>query len=231
MNNRLPAIILTTDLTSTEIAKVEKYKEEGLPKLAEVTTVQLHRMLDLYLSGSTYTQIASILGMKKAIVLYLAHTNNWFESKQEYLNEIQEKIKARVVDTKLRNQEFTMLLIQAYQKRLGQKLNNYLATGDASNMDTLSLKEIAQLMKAMEMINDSDGSGKSAPGKPSPIGLNLGNGVVIEKTGEDQISITPKETTVGSLLQRMADEQRRKEKSLTNQSDIVKDTKGENDEE
>jgi hypothetical protein len=229
MSNNLPAIPIT-DMTASEIAKVEKYKEEGLPELADVTNAELYRMLDLYLSGSTYTQIASILRMKKAIVLYLAHQNNWFESKQEYLNEIQEKIKARVVDAKLRNQEFTMLLVQAYQKRLSEKLHRYLQTGDGANMDTLNLKEVAQLMKAMEMINDSDGTGKSISGKPSPIGLNLGAGVIIEKTGEDQISITPKETTVGSLLQKMADEQRRKEKSLTNQSDIVKDTKGENNE-
>jgi hypothetical protein len=223
--SNLPTLVPTTDLTQVEMDKVSKFKEDGCPHIGDVTNAQLYRMLDLYLSGSTYTQIASILQLKKVLVLYLAHTNDWYETKREYLNEIGEKIKNRVVDAKLRNQEFSMLLVQAYQKRLSQKLNSYLSTNNPEHIDSINLKEVAQLMKAMEMINDSDGSGKSL--RPSPIGLNLGAGVVIEKTGESQISITPKEITVGSLLQKMADERREKERKLLSGPDINKSTQGE----
>jgi hypothetical protein len=37
-------------------------------------------------------------------------------------------------------------------------------------MDGIDLKEVAQLMKAIEMVNDLDATGKDSKGKPSPIG-------------------------------------------------------------
>jgi hypothetical protein len=211
--SNLPTVIGSSDMTESEVGKVKKFIDDGLPGIATVTDDKIHRMLDLYLNGSTYTQISNILEIKKIYVLYFAHKANWEQVRQEYLNEIQEKIKNRVVDSKIRSQDFMLLLVQTWQKKIGNKLKAYLATDNEGHMDDINLREIAQLMRAIEMLNELDGSGRDKNGKSPAVGLNLGNGVVVEKTGDNKISITPKESTVGDLLQKLADEKRNKENS------------------
>lgn len=224
-------VIKDTDLTESEFVKVQKYKEDGLPGIKEVTDADLHKMLDLYLTGSTYTQISNILGIKKITILYFAHSAGWYLMKKEFLNEVQEKTRTRVADAKIRNKEFMLTLIQVWQKRIGGKLTRYLQTNDPEHVDDIDLKEVAQLMKAIEMVNELDGSGKDSKGKTPAVGLNVGNGVTIEKTGEHSISITPKETSVGEMLEQYANERREKEKVLiVNKPDIDNNTKGVNDE-
>lgn len=220
--SNLPTLITTqtTDFTQSELDKIKHYKEQGMPGLTEVDDAKLYRMLELYLTGSTYSQIASMLRLKKVIVLYLAETSNWYTAKQEYENETKEKIKNSVISAKLRNAEFMLLLVQAWRKRLGNKLEQYLSTNDPEHMDDIDLKEVAALMKAIEMVNDLDNTGKDSKGKTPAIGLNLGNGVIVEKTGENQVSITPKESTIKGLLQKYA---------VSKESDI-KDKKGVNNE-
>jgi len=222
--SNLPTItsLPSTDFTQSELDKIKIYKEQGLPGIAEVDDAKLYRMLELYLSGSTYSQIASMLRIKKVIVLYLAQSSNWCEAKQEYLNEERENIKNRVVDAKLRNSVFMLLLVQAWQKKLGRKLTAYLATGNDEHMDDIDLKEVAALMKAIDMVNDLDNTAKDSRGKTPAIGLNLGNGVIVEKTGENQVSITPKESTIRGLLQKYT-------VNKESESDI-KNKKGVNDE-
>lgn len=229
--SNLPSIIQDTDLTESEIVKVQKYKEDGLPGIGDVTDNDLHRMLDLYLTGSTYTQISNILGVKKIAILYFAQSANWYVMKKEFLNEVQEKHRTRVADAKIRSKDFMLTLVQAWQKRIGGKLNRYLETNDTAHMDEIDLKEVAQLMKAIEMLNELDENGRDSKGKTPAVGLNVGNGVTIEKTGDNKISITPKPTTVGDMLEMYANERREKEKvAIESKPDIIDNTKGVNDE-
>lgn len=229
MSEKLPSLVKDvkdTDLTASEVNKVQIYKQNGLPGISEVTDAMMHRMLDLYLTGSTYSQISQMLNIKKTTILYLAHVGQWYLTKQEYINEAQEKIKSRVIDAKVRNQEFMLLLVQAWQKKIGGQLVKYLATNDSEHMDDIDLKEVAQLMKAIDMVNELDNTGKDSKGKTPAVGLNVGNGVVVEKTGENTISITPKETSIGDMLEQYANDRREKEKVVVvSKSDITSNQK------
>jgi hypothetical protein len=226
MSNQLTTI-QDTDLTESELVKVQHYKEEGLPGISVVTDEQLAKMLELYITGSTYTQISKTLNVKKVIIQYFAHTTGWYETKKEYLNEIQEKIKTRVIDAKLRNKEFMLTLVQAWQKKIGSQLLRYLATDNNQHMEDIDLKEVAQLMKAIEMVNDLDDTGKDSKGKTPAVGLNLGNGVVVERSSDNKLTITPKESSIGDLLQEYADNQRSKENVVSiSKSDIINNIKG-----
>lgn len=211
--SNLPTVVVkeVTDISEKEMTKITEYIEKGLPGIGDITSSNIFQMLDLYLSGSTYTQIADILRIKQVVVLYLAHTNNWYAVKEEYINESLENIKNQVVHSKLKSQEWMLLLVQAYQKRLGSKLKRYLSTNDETVMDSLDLKEVGQLMKAIELVNDLDSTGKSSSGK-SPIGLNIGDGVTMERDGDNKITITPKSATIGELLKQHADANRQAEK-------------------
>lgn len=225
--------IKETDISASELVKVQKYKEDGLPGLASITDSQVYRMMDLYLTGSTYSQIAEALRVTKVTVMYLSDSHNWYGIKREYLNEIQEKIKNRVVDSKLRSQEFMLLLVQSWQKKIGRKLSMYLATNDTAHMDNLDLKEVSQLMKAIEMVNELDNTGKGTNGKTPPIGLNIGDGITMEKIGDNKITITPKPTSIGDILKAHADRSRLEEAKLTEnklKSSIENNKPGEDDE-
>lgn len=225
--------IYESDIPDHEMIKVKRYIEDGMPGLVSITESKIYQMIDLYMTGSTYTQIASTLELKKVIVMYLAYNQSWYMVKREYLLEVQEKIKNRVLDSKLRSQEFMLTLVQAWQKKIGKKLTRYLSTNDVQHMEALDLKEIAQLMKAIEIVNDLDNNGKTSSGKNPAIGLNLGpEGVTVEKTGHNTISITPKERSVGDILKQYANSNREKEKNENERidkvkSDIVTDNKGE----
>lgn len=218
-------IVKNTDIIESEITKMNKFIEDGLPGLAALNDTQLHRMFELYLGGSSYSQISTILGIKKVIILYLSHTSNWYDTKIEYLNEIQENMKNKVIESKIKNQEFLLLVTQAYRKKIGHKLTEFLKTNDDVHMDDIDLKELGQVMKTIEMINDMDNSGKNPKGKTPAIGLNIGEGVTIEKSGDNKVSITPKESSVGDILKQYADEQRKLERkkllSIEDKSDIV----------
>jgi hypothetical protein len=218
MSNELTTIV-NTDITESEMVKINKYIEDGLPGISNINETQLYRMYELYLTGSTYTQIASTLQLKKVIVLYLAHHSDWYTSKKEYLDEIQEKIKNRVTEAKLRSKEFLLLSVQAWQKRIGHKLTRYLSTNDEGVMDDVDLKEVTHLMKVIEMIGEMDNTGKGPKDKVSPIGLNIGGGFTMEKTGDNKISITPNEPSIGDVLKDLADKQKDEEKKMLTSPD------------
>lgn len=233
MSNELTTV-KDTDLSELELDKIRSYMEAGLPGIGDINNTQLHRMLDLYMSGSTYTQIAHTLEIKRIIVIYLAHINKWYLVKREGLNEIQEKIIGRVLDSKLRNQEFRLLLIQAWQKKIGKKLTKYLSTNDEEHIDEVDLKEVAQLMKAMEWADSLDDSGsKDRGGSKTPaVSINIGAGASIEKTGDHKLDITPKAPSIGDMLANIANSQRAEQKlkeDLTKKPDISSNN-GENDE-
>lgn len=224
----LPAKRPTTDLTEDDMIKVNKFMEEGLPGISKINEQVLFRMTDMYLSGSSYWQISSALQIPRTMVLYVSHSSGWYLAKREYLNELQEQIKGRVIDSKLVSQDFLLLLSQAFQKRISGRLRQYLATGNEEQMDAIDLKEIQQLQKTIEMINDLNSEGKDSKGRSPAVGLNLGDGVTIERSGDNKVTITPKEKTLGDMLKKFADsrraEEEKSEQSKENKtSDITED--------
>src|SRR5581483_1835979 len=144
--------------------------------------------------------------------------------------ELQHTIKSRIAEAKVMNQNFMLLLLQASQKKVGNKLTQYLATGDEEHMD-LDMKELAQIIKAIEHVNDlGKDPGKSS--KSPAVGLNVGDGVTIEKTGENKHTITPKDSAINSKLKQFADMRREAESQAKakKSSDIDQDEGDSNNE-
>jgi hypothetical protein len=216
MSENLP-VKIETDLSEKDLEKVAQFQVEGMPGLAKLVESDFHRMAELYMSGMTYWQIATTLNVPRTLIMHLSHTYGWYTARQEYMGELQEKIKGRVIDSKLASQDFLLLLIQAYQKKLGTKLKRYLSTDDPSHADQINLKEIDKLLKAVEIVQSLSSDGKTA-GKTPAVGLNLGDGVTIERSGDNKVTITPAiDKHLGDMLKKFAD-QRRAEQNKT--SDI-----------
>jgi hypothetical protein len=224
MSENLPTTRPDTDLSSTDLEKVRQFQAEGLPGLAKLGEPDFHRMTELYMNGLTYWQIATTLSLPRVLVMHLSHTYGWYPAKQEYMTELQEKIKGRVIDSKLASQDFMLLLIQAYQKRLGGQLKRYLATDNASEANAINLKEIDKVLKAIEILQSLSSDGKTSSGKTPAVGLNLGDGVTIERSGDNKVTITPAiDKHLGSMLKKFADQRRAEQNKDTKTSDIKAD--------
>jgi hypothetical protein len=229
--NSLPAKSPDSDLSEKDLAKVHEFNATGRTGLMKLSESDFYRMSEMYMNGSTYWQIANTLAVSRPLVMYLSQTYGWYPAKQEYLQELQEKIKARVIDSKLASQDFILLLIQAYQKKIGKKLQKYLATDDPAHADEINLKEIDKLLKAVEMIQDMNSDGKTSKGKTPAVGLNLGDGVTIERSGDNKVTITPaKDKALDNMLKKYADQRRAEQNKKPEKSSDINDEQPKNEE-
>lgn len=215
-----------TDLSEKDMVKIEQFVADGLPGISAVNEMKLYKMMDLYLSGSSYWQISHAMDVKRPLVLYLSHKYGWPQTKREYIQEVESQLRARVVDAKLVSQDFLLQLIQMWQRKIGNQAKRFLSGDEANPANQIDLKETAELRKTIELLLTLGSDGRPATKTPA-VGLNVGSGVTIERHGDDKISITPKETVIGDMLKKWADERREQENDakLPNQRDITLDKK------
>lgn len=222
----------STDLSKADLDSIKDFESRGLPKLAHVDDVTVARMMDLYLSGKPYTEICRTMRTERALVVYLSKKLDWFSARRAYLMELQSTIKSRMVESKLRNQDFLLQLIQALQNKIGKKISKYASTDDETHINEINMKEVDRVLKTIDMVNKmlDEASGKKGASRPA-VGLNLGDGVTIEKDGDNKVTITPKEKVIGDKLKQFADFRREEDKKKAEQlSDIKNKTKGDSNE-
>lgn len=200
----------TTDLTPIDMERINEYVAAGLPAVASIDDVKLTRILDMYLSGRTYRQIAMTMAVPKQVVLYLSHKFNWFQVRQEYLVDLEANARQRVLESKILNQDMLMQLQQMWRKKIGSNINKYLATDNVDFANAIDLKEVDKYLKTVEMLHKL--GSERAPGQPNPtVGLNLGDGVTITKKSDSEVEITPKNKAIGDMLKQFADFKREEE--------------------
>lgn len=221
----------TTDLCDIDFAKIEDFKERGLPGIAKVDDHSLTKMMNLYLDGKPYTQIARVVRMEKALVMYLSNKFGWYTVRKEYLHELEATIRNRVVESKVISQDFLLQLTQFWQKRIGDNIAEYIRTGDKSHADNVNLKEVDKYLKTVEMLHKITSSSPNAtkPPQAPTVGLNLGDGVTIKKVGENEVEVTPKQKTVGDMLKQFADFRRVEATNKEAESKDKKENKNEDE--
>lgn len=203
----------TTDMTPQETEKLQKFVDEGLPGISKVTPEIIERMASMYLAGKTYGQVSNITRVPKAAVMYLARRDNWFAVRQDYLQELDERMKVRITETKLMSQDFMVELLQTFQKKISKKITRYLATDNEDIANEINLKDIATYIKTLEALSKSMGDHRTNDGNGTPaVGLNLGDGVTVSKNQDGTVEITPKQKAIGEILKQYADKRREEEK-------------------
>lgn len=207
----IPSDEPTTDLTDKDLAKIEAFKDAGLPGIYGVSQQQVERIMDLYFDGKPFVQISRILKIDKTLIMYMSQKYKWFQARREYHEELEASMRSRLVESKLVSQDFLLQLTGLYQKKISKQVTSFLATDDVKHADAIDPKEVAQLLKLMEMLHKlaSDGSGSKAV---SPVSLGLGDGVTIRKTSDNSVEITPKSASVAETLRQLADAQRANDK-------------------
>lgn len=200
------------DFSEKDLSTIKEYMDEGLPSIAAVDSIKMTRILDMYLSGRTYRQISQIMSMKKQIVMYLSYRFNWFQIRQEYLTDLEQSIRARVMEARIINQDFLLQLQQMWQKKIGHNMSRYLATDNPEFANNIDLKEIDKYLKTVEILHklDLNRAQQNSNGNPA-VGLNLGEGVTIVKNSDNSVEITPKSKAIGDALKQFADFRREEE--------------------
>lgn len=200
-----------SDFSDRDMRNIQRYVDEGLPGIATVDADKMARIMDMYLSGKTYRQIAQTMSMDKAMVLYLSHKFNWFIVRREYLVELESLIRNRIIESKIVQQDFLLQLTQMWEKKIGTNIKKYLATDNEEFANNIDLKEVDKYLKTVEILHRL-GSEKSAGGSGTPaVGLNVGDGVTIVKKSDNEVEITPKSKAIGDVLKALADERRENE--------------------
>lgn len=224
MSDEKALVVQVTDLSKDDQDRVTKFIERGAVGFNLSDASRIARMMDLYLSGKTYSQIARIQGLPKDLVMCYSQKLNWYNLKMEYLEELELHLKSRVMNAKVASQDFLLQLTNMYQRKIGKKMDRYLKTDDEVEADKINLKEIDKYLKLVESLHKLS----SEPSQKTPnsaVGLNVGDGVTITKTGENSVEITPKSKTIGTMLETLANQRREQELSKqTKTSDIKEET-------
>lgn len=213
-DDNLPEIVIeepTTDIVGKDAQKLKEFMEAGLPGYPLITEEKLARIFDLYLIGKTYSQIADIMQIKKALILYLSHKLDWYEARKTFLEDLNANIKRRVIEAKLLSQDFLIQMLQMWHKKIGAKMNRYMLTNNEEFTNQINLKEIDRYLKTLELLQKSIGD-PFGNNKVPTIGVNVGDGMTIVKKGENSVEITPKQRAVGEMLKQFADLARQEEK-------------------
>jgi bifunctional DNA-binding transcriptional regulator/antitoxin component of YhaV-PrlF toxin-antitoxin module len=206
-----------TDITPKELEAVAKFKEEGMPGLFTVAQneVTMVKALDLYLSGQTYHQISKVTNTKKDIILYLAHRHDWYGTKMEQLAILDAGIKERILQAKLMNQDFVLQIQQFFLKKIGRKMTRFMASGDDEMANAVNKADLEMYMKSVDLL-DKISSEKIPTGHRPTVGLNIGDGVTVRKVGENEVTISPRNKTVGEMLSDLANIKRQEEAKVGN---------------
>lgn len=200
----------TTDLSPRDLAKISEFKMAGAPGVTALKDTDLERIMDLYLTGKTYSQIARIMRLERTLLMYLSDRFKWYDLRRSYLSELEGAIRGRVIESKIASKDFLLQLTHMWEKKIGKKLETYLRTDNEAFADEIDLKEVDKYLKTVEILHRlTSEKSDSRPHAPA-VGLNLGDGVTVKKVG-DTVEITPKQATIGSVLKQFADLRREEE--------------------
>lgn len=201
--------IKMTDISDESMKKVQKFIDLGLPGISRFNEEQIAKMMELYLSGKTYDQISAIMRIDRITVMYLSYKLNWCSTRKEYVIELNDHMKRRVMEFKLMSQDHLLNLAQMYHKKHGNKILRYLETNNEEHTEQINLKELDRYMKIVDLIQKSTAE---APKEKGPlVGLNIGDGATITRKGDNELEITPKAKAIGDTLKYYADLRREEE--------------------
>jgi|ERR1035437_1669567 hypothetical protein len=212
--SKLPEIVIDpikmTDISDVSMKKVQRFIDDGLPGVVILDESRLAKIAELYLGGATYDQISKATRVDRTIVMYASYRYNLCDIRKEYMLELGDHMKRRVLEFKLMSQDHLLKLAQMYHKKHGGKLMRYMETNDEAHTDQINLKELDRYMKIVDLIQKS--IAEPAKDKGPLIGLNLGDGATVTRKGDNEIEITPKQKAIGDVLKHYADLRREEDK-------------------
>lgn len=144
---------IPNDMSLKDMKSIEKYRENGCPGLVKITDADVVKVLNLYMSGLTYSEISRNLKIKKDIILYLSHRNNWFQKRLDKIEDISHSLLDKIAQSKKETANTLALANTTLSKYVSEKLQNYIATGDPKFIEDMDDKVLSSLIKSNEALD------------------------------------------------------------------------------
>jgi hypothetical protein len=201
------------DLSEEEQVSLQNYISNGCPGLVKIDDTKVFKWFELYMSGKSYSEIATITREKKDLIVYIAHRGKWHEKHMQYYADIASNLTNKIKKVKLESANTVATAITALGKYYGDQFNKYLLTNDSSIIANMDTKTLAQYYKSIEVLDKmmSPNSGSSGDGGGPSVNINVGSNAKIEQKDDKTVEITTDEAA-GDLIKALAKYQRVKEK-------------------
>lgn len=207
--------LLPQDMTKEEKEVVQEFIANGCPGLLRVQEGDIFKYFQLYMSGKTYAEIATITKSSKELIMYLSYRSRWMEHRFKHYENISLNILDKVRQVKMDSANNLVTIIKALGKYCEQKYNNYLSTNDAKLVEGMDTKIVSQYYKSIELLDkilaEEPGDEDTKPKGPF-VNINMGMGAsaTVKQVGEKTLEIT--DETAGDLIKALADMKKQNEK-------------------
>lgn len=165
MSNKIEEV-KPTDMTSREIDDLAKFKEHGLPGISEALTQQnIEAMITMYLNGSSYTDIAMKLSIKRHFITYTAEKHNFYQMKLDHYETLVKQIKEKTQIASLKGLTLLTDWMGSVENYYQDIIHRYTMTKDKKLMESADFENLKLYMKCLEFVQKSlnPDSDKKAP--------------------------------------------------------------------
>lgn len=205
--------LLPEDLSPEEKASLQEYVENGCPGLTKINDTKVFSWFELYMSGKSYNEIASITKDRRDLILYVSHKAKWHVRRMEYYNDISNSLTGKLQKVRIESANTVVTAITALGKYYNEKFNRFLLTNDSNIIEGMDTKTLAQYYKSLEMLEKLVNPSKNTedPGKNPGVTINVGSNATVKQTDDNTLDIQT-DDAAGDLLKALSKFQRSKEK-------------------
>jgi len=198
------------DFNEEQAEALQDYIKNGKPGLTSVKDTDIFKWTELYMSAKSYEEIAKITNSKRDLILYMSAKGNWCAKRLAYYENISDNMREKLKQTKLNSLNTVSSAVNGLGKYFGDKFNKFIATKDASVIEDLDTKLLAQYYKSMEVLEKIVGEAPNRVGKDGPtVNVNVGSSATVEQVDEQTIEIT--DDTAGDILKYLASKKKNKD--------------------
>lgn len=207
MEALVPFELMPQDMTKEEKEVVQQFVANGCPGLLKIGQSDVFKWFELYMSGKTYAEIATITKAKKDVIMYVSYKSTWMDKKFKHYEDISLNILEKIKQVKLDSANNLVTIIKALGKYCDQKYNRFLATNDPNTIENMDNKIVTQYFKAMETLDklmnpEEDPDIKKNASQSPIVNINMGPSATIKQVDPSAIEIT--DETAGDLLKTLA---------------------------
>ena len=206
---------IDNDFSEEEVETINTFVENGCIGLATLAKEEhkINNMFGLYMGGKTYIEISKVTKTKKNLVLYMAAKMGWYEKRITYIDEIQKSMTTKIKDIKVKSLNFTADLIEFHHKFYGDRIAQYMATGDRTVIDGLDLKSLNMYFKAIENLEKILNPTNVTRGGGSGATININAAGADVSMSDDTVEITPgNQGDILKALAKMKDDKKKEDK-------------------
>lgn len=212
MTNELTTKVITRDdLNEEETSSLENYIKNGCPGLTSLEDTQVFKWFELYMSGKSYSEIASITKSKKDLIVYVSYKSRWLEKRNEYYSSIAQSMTTKITNIRTESINTVATIVSSLNKYFGKKFDQYLATNDDTIIENIDSKVLEKYYKSLEILEKVvNPTSKDVSKSTTPVNINIGSNASLQQSDDSSVNISIEEDP-SKLLKKLAEQKKNKE--------------------